>query len=112
MPPGACCVDGVCAATNTLAECDGLGGTWYQGEDCATFECPTDPCDGAIYNNGTYDLAGEGALRNNRNADGTDEWRIVDDVHFAYDVRVQDLHWFGNEPIGFNGADRPRTGSS
>ena len=40
VPTGACCVAGVCAATNTAPECDGLGGTWFDGEDCATFTCP------------------------------------------------------------------------
>jgi subtilisin-like proprotein convertase family protein len=37
---GACCVDFNCVATNTQAECDGLGGTWYGGQDCTTFICP------------------------------------------------------------------------
>lgn len=40
---GACCDDTshVCAATNTQAACDGLGGhTWYPGEDCSVFSCP------------------------------------------------------------------------
>jgi hypothetical protein len=40
---GACCVGPDCVATNTQAECDALGGTWYEGEDCATFMCPVPP---------------------------------------------------------------------
>ena len=41
-PPnlGACCVNFACVATNTSAECAALGGTWYGGQDCATFICP------------------------------------------------------------------------
>jgi hypothetical protein len=41
-PPatGACCVNFACVATNTAPECAGLGGTWYGGQDCATFVCP------------------------------------------------------------------------
>ncbi|MFQ5429635.1 MAG: hypothetical protein ACE5E1_04915, partial [Phycisphaerae bacterium] len=40
---GACCVNQVTVANNTRAECDALGGTWYVGEDCASFACPTTP---------------------------------------------------------------------
>ena len=39
-PTGACCVEGSCVATNTIAACDGLGGDWYIDEDCSTFTCP------------------------------------------------------------------------
>jgi len=52
---GACCVDDECVATNLVSECDVLGGDWYAGEDCfgdPPFECPEDPCEFAIYNNG------------------------------------------------------------
>lgn len=38
-PTGACCVDLVCVATNTAAECDGLGGLWYEDESCPEFVC-------------------------------------------------------------------------
>lgn len=47
--PGACCVEGDCVATNTLSECNVLGGEWYLGEDCfgdPPFECPV-PITGA-----------------------------------------------------------------
>jgi hypothetical protein len=40
---GACCVGADCVATNTEPECAALGGTWYEGEDCATFMCPAPP---------------------------------------------------------------------
>jgi hypothetical protein len=41
-PPatGACCVNYACVATNTNPECTAMGGTWYGGQDCATFYCP------------------------------------------------------------------------
>lgn len=45
LPTGACCVSAVCQATNTLPECNGLGGNWFLGEDCATFNCPIDGAD-------------------------------------------------------------------
>jgi len=37
---GACCIDWNCLGTMTLLECDALGGDWYIGEDCDTFDCP------------------------------------------------------------------------
>jgi hypothetical protein len=38
---GACCVDLVCVATTVEADCDDMGGSWYEGEDCdAGFVCP------------------------------------------------------------------------
>lgn len=40
---GACCVDEACVATNTETACAALGGTWFEGEDCATFVCPASP---------------------------------------------------------------------
>jgi len=42
-PVGACCVDEVCVATNTEVECTALGGAWFEGQDCATFVCPSVP---------------------------------------------------------------------
>ena len=42
---GACCVGDppICYDT-TLADCDALGGMWYYGEECATFDCPYCDC--------------------------------------------------------------------
>ena len=41
-PPstGACCVNFECVATNMEPECTAMGGTWYGGQNCATFYCP------------------------------------------------------------------------
>jgi hypothetical protein len=39
-PTGACCSGPDCLGTMTEYECDALGGDWYPGEDCDTFECP------------------------------------------------------------------------
>jgi hypothetical protein len=44
IPLGACCVDEVCEATNTEAECDDLGGIFFAGETCPEFECPCVYC--------------------------------------------------------------------
>ncbi|MCP4583705.1 MAG: hypothetical protein GY839_19010, partial [candidate division Zixibacteria bacterium] len=41
-PEGACCVAEVCVATNTEAECDGLGGSWHIGETCPEYWCEDD----------------------------------------------------------------------
>jgi hypothetical protein len=38
---GACCVAGVCTATNGLGDCNGLGGDWFINETCPAFAgCP------------------------------------------------------------------------
>ena len=41
---GACCVGTDCIGNMGEADCIAADGTWYQGEDCATFECPA-PCE-------------------------------------------------------------------
>ncbi|MBU0639874.1 MAG: hypothetical protein KKB50_13480 [Planctomycetes bacterium] len=42
LPTGACCVGTDCVATTTEDDCiNTYGGEWYEGEDCATFECPS-----------------------------------------------------------------------
>ena len=42
---GACCVGDPPECYDTEEpECDALGGDWYIGEDCATFQCPWDSC--------------------------------------------------------------------
>ncbi len=38
-PPGACCVDADCVATNLEVECVALGGYWYEGETCPEYVC-------------------------------------------------------------------------
>lgn len=51
---GACCVDLVCVGTMGESDCSALGGEWYQGENCDSFECPVPPldCSDAVYSNG------------------------------------------------------------
>ena len=41
-PPAvtACCVNYECVPVNTQQECNDLNGTWYGGQECATFFCP------------------------------------------------------------------------
>ncbi len=47
---GACCLDGTCIGTMSRLQCTELGGTWFDGEDCAAgYVCPGAPgacCDG------------------------------------------------------------------
>jgi hypothetical protein len=45
LPTGACCVGSDCVDTNTAHECAQLDGTWYEGEHCGQFACPTDYCE-------------------------------------------------------------------
>jgi len=56
---GACCVDLTCEGTMSQAECDGLGGTWYIYEDCATFDCESAALcadrNDVVYGNGDAD---------------------------------------------------------
>ena len=39
---GACCVDQVCVATNTEADCEAAAGDWFPEETCSGFECPVE----------------------------------------------------------------------
>jgi len=43
-PTGACCVDEVCVATNTEAQCAALTGTWHEGQTCPEFDCSLPDC--------------------------------------------------------------------
>jgi len=43
-------------ATNTEAQCEALGGTWWIGEDCTTFLCPS----GCFHTVSLYDCYGDG----------------------------------------------------
>ena len=52
-PMGACCIDNVCEFTSEEQPCLNAGGTWYEGETCPEFQCPIDPCEDAIWHNGT-----------------------------------------------------------
>ncbi len=44
-PEGACCVDSLCASTNTETECLGMGGAWFEGEICPAFNCGGGTCE-------------------------------------------------------------------
>jgi hypothetical protein len=51
---GACCYGDPLAPTcetDSLSQCDALRGTWHEGEDCATFECPLPPMGACCYGN-------------------------------------------------------------
>jgi len=43
----ACCDAGQCLGDMTNADCGAAGGTWEQGESCATYACPQPACPGA-----------------------------------------------------------------
>jgi hypothetical protein len=40
---GACCDDGECVGTMGQASCEAAGGTWFEGEECPGYSCPTPP---------------------------------------------------------------------
>ncbi|MCK4658300.1 MAG: hypothetical protein KAV82_02155 [Phycisphaerae bacterium] len=93
-PTGACCVDGVCEATNTAAECAALAGIWFEGETCPEFQCPNiaDECaQAATINCGqsiTFDLTGitSGGTEN----DPTSSCEIASGGPYTHDASV----WF------------------
>lgn len=58
-------------------------------------------CSGAAYGNSDWD-AGSNALANWRSADNVYAQWIVDDVSFAGDITINEFHWNGNDPVGFN----------
>ncbi len=95
-PTGACCVDGVCVADNTEAECDGLGGDWYEGEECVTWVCPIVDCpEDALFAqppSGPDDVW----------SFGTTEFDIGDGTNYLrYEkaeilpAEITDIHWWG-----------------
>jgi len=43
----ACCDFGQCIGDMTVADCGAAGGTWVEGESCATYACPQPACPGA-----------------------------------------------------------------
>ncbi len=92
QPTGACCIDEVCEFTSEEQPCLDVGGEWFEGETCPDFECPSDPCVNAIWQNGEMDYVN--SLAADRRADGTlDAW-VVDDVVFQGPAHVTDLHWW------------------
>lgn len=104
-PTGACCLNVDCYATNTEAECAALGGAWYIYEECPGFQCPQDPCYGALWNNGGDNLV-NGLACENGGQIAPGPW-IVDDVTFVADVNITDLHFWTatDDSYGFSGAD-------
>lgn len=94
VPTGACCTSTGCVDGLTEAECDG---TWFEGQTCDQVTCP---CEGAVYSNGSYLV--DNALKNYRNDDGSDDWRIVDDVALATPATITGLEFWSNEPVTFN----------
>ena len=62
-PTGACCIDMVCVATTIEADCDALGGIWYEGEICPDFVCPEpvgDDCEEPVVITGPYPVTVNG----------------------------------------------------
>jgi hypothetical protein len=103
---GACCVDGDCVGTMNLNECMALEGWWFEGEDCANFECPpTDPCEGAIYTNGAPSGGGARGVQCDpyypMSAGVADDF-VLDDTASTVHI-TQVVAWFGH----FNGNGTP-----
>lgn len=92
IPLGACCVLGDCFSPMPETDCDDLGGTWYEGEDCNTIFCPSPECEDVIFDNGLPDNR-LGLASDLRPYDNLEPW-VVDDVTFESDVSITDLHWW------------------
>jgi hypothetical protein len=70
MPQGACCIAQNCIGNMSAVECSPLGGSWFVGQDCATFTCPPGcqhridlhDCYGDGWNGNTLDVFVNGIL--------------------------------------------------
>ena len=96
--PGACCdAQGNCYSPLTEQECtDQYQGDFYEGEDCASFECPIPTCDDAsIWDNGTAD--GQNA---NRPTAGWDPIGMLQDfvVEQAADASCYRVQFIDTDP--------------
>ena len=81
-PTGACCVDLECVATTEEAECDALGGAWYEGETCPEFDCP-EPC-----------VAGNGPADGDNGTRPVESWNlgIMEDAVLDAEAVVSMIH--------------------
>ena len=105
---GACCVETDCVGTMGQADCDALGGDYYLGEDCATFECPA-PCDEDtliinIFTDGyasetTWDLYQQGGGLVASGAptanDTLHTWQVCLETALCYDFTIYDSYGDG-----------------
>jgi hypothetical protein len=91
-PTGACCVGTDCVDTNTMSECDGLGGDWYLGETCPDFDCPMPlECpEDSIFDQRPCPIDGAWTAAT---SDAGPGYKVYDD--YVVDVPVCDIHWFG-----------------
>ena len=89
---GACCVDTECVGDLTDIDCAAAGGTWYEGQTCASFDCAANALcidrTNVVYNNGDTDgsnglsmLSGAGTYRS-----------ILDDITFTETTTINDFH--------------------
>jgi len=95
LPTGACCEGTVCSGTVTEPEC---AGDWYDGEDCATYVCPTIAgldCPDSLF--GQNSMGGTDAW-----SAGTSEADLGDGSSYVrYESysealgNICDIHWWG-----------------
>jgi hypothetical protein len=94
LPTGACCEAGVCTGTVEEPQC---AGDWYEGEDCATFDCPLIagldcPVDA---------LAAQSVADATTWSAGTSEIDVQGSAYIRYETysgavgNICDLHWWG-----------------
>jgi hypothetical protein len=98
-PSGACCVAQECVATNTEPECDDLGGTFYEGEDCfgdPPFECPASLVEcppGTLFGQNPHMPDDSWSFGNaDVDANGSNYLRAES---FSVDGDICDIHWWG-----------------
>jgi hypothetical protein len=92
---GACCVAEQCVATNTQAECDVLQGDWYEGEDCATFQCPLAimSCPpNSLFDQIPHDPDDAWSAATS-DAAFTENYAVFE--NFAVSGEICDIHWWG-----------------
>ncbi len=105
-PTGACCVNGVCVATNTEVACTKLAGVWIQGQTCPAYSCAC-AANGNVWMNGEPEYVT--ALSAERRMNGTqvvlDRW-VVDDVPLTTNATINSFQWWTVELPTFNWASK------
>ena len=95
-PTGACCLNQECVFTGIQPECDAVDGTFYEGEDCATFECPASLVEcppGSLFSQRPH-LPDEVWSFGNADADANGS-NYLRAESFSVDGDICDIHWWG-----------------
>ncbi len=93
----ACCDMGACLGDMTAADCGTAGGTWMQGESCATYACPQPACPGGQVSQDVHGV-NDGWSAGTSTIDGATDYMRADLVNVASmgDFSVWGLKLFYN----------------